>query len=332
MKTYQTGGRKRGLTLILLGLTVVSHTWAVERPGELDEQVPHLKGASIEPLTEEEVKALAEEKVPVIEAVPSPQLAEPVVIPYLGVGSMPLDDLLLDHLSLEHGVTIQKVHEGSGAAKAGLKKNDILLNFDGRAISSPLDLRDAVRDCKVGDEVLVEFLRSGQKREEIVQLEQRPTGLPGTVPQKRGVGGIGGIQQLWPGGGQTPRDVREQMEQLRNLLDREFNDVGLGLKLNGMLDGNVPNGNGQIDFDMNAESSVTWSDAQGTITMRMKNGRTEVTVRDNNGEIVYNGPWETTADKSAVDPSVRDRIENMGVQQSGNKLKFFMEGLPGEGR
>ena len=53
---------------------------------------------------------------------------------------------------------------------------------------------------------------------------------------------------------------------------------------------------------------------------------------DNNGDVVYEGPWETAQDKAAVDPEVRDRIENMGVQHNGNQLKFWMEGLPGAGR
>ena len=34
-------------------------------------------------------------------------------------------------------------------------------------------------------------------------------------------------------------------------------------------------------------------------------------------------------DKAVVDPEVRERIENMGVQKQGNQLKFWMEGLPG---
>lgn len=328
-------------SVVFLGLCVSPWALAVERPADLDEKPHQLKDEgtiskpAIEPLAEKEAAAWqADERIAVVEAIPGQKaqieqgerIAEGGV-PYLGVGSTPIDELLSGHLGIEHGVVIQQVHQGSGASKAGLLKNDILTTFDGRAIRTPLDLRDAVRNCQVGDEVAVNVIRKGQKKEEVVLLEQRPAGLPGFVP--RGQRGVGQLRQLWPDLGDMPDGAQEQIDRLRNLMDEEFNGIGLGLKLNEMLEGDMPDGDGQIDIGMNAESSVTWSDGKGTITMKMKDGQTEVQVRDNNGALVYDGPWETPQDKAAVDPEVHDRIENMGVRKHGNQLKFWMEGLPG---
>lgn len=331
MKMMNIGRNGIGRSVIFLGFFSAPFVGAVERPAELDEKPHQLKGerAAIEPVDAKEAETWEpEKKIAVVEAVPE-EGGNPAqnAVPYLGVGSSPVDELLSGHLGIEHGVVIQQVHEGSGASKAGLQRNDILLSFDGRAIKSPLDLRDAVRECQVGDEVAVDFIRKGEKKEEVVLLEKRPNGLPGFMPQ--GQRGMGQLRQLWPDRGEMPNGAQEQINKLRNLIDEEFNGIGLGLKLNEMLEGNLPDGDGQIDIDMNAESSVTWSDGQGTITMKMKDGQTEVQVRDNNGELVYDGPWETPQDKAAVDPAIRDRIENMGVRKQGNQLKFWMEGLPG---
>lgn len=317
------GINKIGCSVLFLGLASSPLLTAVERPAELDEKPHQLKDEAAQV---PDPKPQPEKKIAVVEAIPGEEEPAQDVIPYLGIGSTPVDELVSGHLGIDHGVVIQQVHQGSGAAKAGLQKNDILLSFDGRKISTPLDLRDAVQGREVGDEVAVSLIRKGKEQEQKVVLEERPAGLPG-IP--RGVRGLGQLQQVWPGGGEIPAEAQEQLERFRNMIDEEFDGVALGLKLNELFQGNLPEGDGQIDLDMNTESSVTWSDGDGTITMNMKNGQTEVKVRDNTGDIVYEGPWETPQDKEAVDPKIRERIENMGVQRQGNQLKFWMEGLPG---
>ena len=333
-------------SVLFAGLVSAPFAMAVERPADLDEKPHQLKAhpEAIKPVAEKEAENwLQENKVAVKEAIPEQmpqQLLEqnpeqmPVqpaanVIPYLGVGSTPIDELLSGHLGVDHGVVVQQVHEGSGAFKAGLRKNDILMSFDGKQIASPLDLRDAVKARQVGDEVVVEFIRGGEKQKNQVVLESRPQGLPNFVPE--GLRGMGNLQQVWPGVAEMPLEAQEQIEKLRNMMEaqRFDGDAGLGLKLNQLLEGNLPNGEGQIDLDVDARSSVTWSDGEGSITMNMRKGQSEVQVRDNNGDVVFEGPWETDQDKAAVDPVIRERIENMGVQRQGNQLKFFMEGLPG---
>jgi hypothetical protein len=59
-----------------------------------------------------------------------------------------------------------------------------------------------------------------------------------------------------------------------------------------------------------------------------QNGDTKVTVRDRKGNVSYRGPWNNEEDKAAVEPAIRERIENMGVSRRGNELKFWM-GQPG---
>jgi PDZ domain-containing protein/peptidase M28-like protein len=60
-----------------------------------------------------------------------------------------------------HGVRFSDVHEGSPAAKAGLRAGDVLVEFDGKPIDNLYDFTYALRQHKPGDKVKVKVLRSG---------------------------------------------------------------------------------------------------------------------------------------------------------------------------
>jgi hypothetical protein len=60
-----------------------------------------------------------------------------------------------------HGVRFSDVHDGSPAAKAGLKAGDVLVEFDGKAIDNLYDFTYALRQHKPGDKVKVKVLREG---------------------------------------------------------------------------------------------------------------------------------------------------------------------------
>ncbi|MBK1834236.1 PDZ domain-containing protein [Roseibacillus ishigakijimensis] len=326
-----------GRAVLFLSLAPATSLWSVERPSHLDETPHELQtdfesdapGAGEEAITSlpEAVPPVPEKKVAIVEALPVAEERRDEGTPYLGVGSKPVDELVASHLGLSHGIVVIQVHEGSGAFKAGLRKNDILLSFDGRELRTPLDLRDAVRARGVGDEVTVAFLRKGEESEARVALEARPEGLPGFVPPK--VEEMGQLQEIWPGGGELPAEAREEINRLREMLEKDFNDVDLGLRLNEILEGELPQGEGQVDLEIGAESSVTWSDGQGTITLKTRSGESEVKVRDHDGRVIFEGPWQTDGDKAAASPEVRERIESMGIRRKGNHLKFWMNQFPG---
>jgi hypothetical protein len=60
------------------------------------------------------------------------------------------------------GVKFADVRENSPAARAGLKPGDILVEFDGKAISNLYDFTYALRGKKPGDEVTVKVMRDGK--------------------------------------------------------------------------------------------------------------------------------------------------------------------------
>jgi Peptidase family M28/PDZ domain len=78
-----------------------------------------------------------------------------------GGGYGPYFGSIPDFGSPPHGVRFSDVHEGSPAGKAGLKANDILVEFDGKPIENLYDFTYALRQHKPGDKVQVKVLRNG---------------------------------------------------------------------------------------------------------------------------------------------------------------------------
>lgn len=71
------------------------------------------------------------------------------------------------------GVRFQDLREGSPAQKAGLKANDVMVEFDGKKIENLYDFTFVLRSKQPGDEVVVKVLRSGEPVTATVKLEVR---------------------------------------------------------------------------------------------------------------------------------------------------------------
>lgn len=71
------------------------------------------------------------------------------------------------------GVIVNSVVEGSPAETAGIKDEDVLLDFDGVKVRSTLQLSRLVRETPVGREVELVLSRDGKRETIKVQLEER---------------------------------------------------------------------------------------------------------------------------------------------------------------
>ena len=87
--------------------------------------------------------------------------------------AMILPDPLLEWFYDEpDGVLILSIIEGSGAEKAGLQKNDIIIGIEGVPIITPLDFQKV--DLKPGETVTVTVNRDGQQLEFPVEIMPSP--------------------------------------------------------------------------------------------------------------------------------------------------------------
>jgi len=94
------------------------------------------------------------------------------------------------------GVVVQGVLDGKPAARAGLKRNDIIVELDGAAVTDMQKFRFRVADMPVGSRINLVVLREGRRLPITLTLAERtdealagaqPSGEDGTVPAPGGL-------------------------------------------------------------------------------------------------------------------------------------------------
>jgi Do/DeqQ family serine protease len=68
------------------------------------------------------------------------------------------------------GALVVDVVKGSPADDAGLKKDDVVIGFEGQPIASARDLQNAVADAKIDHDAAITVLRNGRKRKLTVHI------------------------------------------------------------------------------------------------------------------------------------------------------------------
>lgn len=100
-----------------------------------------------------------------------------VVRGFIGIQFQPLDENLARAFDLpdDRGVIITNIQSDSPAEKAGLQPEDIILEFNGRAIESGSEFRRRVAEMMPGTEVTLKINRDGEEISVDVTLEEHPT-------------------------------------------------------------------------------------------------------------------------------------------------------------
>ncbi|MCY4603353.1 MAG: Do family serine endopeptidase [Gemmatimonadetes bacterium] len=91
----------------------------------------------------------------------------------LGVHIRDLEPLLAEAMGLDNtqGVLIDQVRPGQAADKAGVKRDDIVLEVDGQPVYNAVDLRSQIGRTAPGVEVELLVLRDGERKRIEVELE-----------------------------------------------------------------------------------------------------------------------------------------------------------------
>jgi serine protease Do len=77
-------------------------------------------------------------------------------------------------LSDQRGILVQDVLSGTPAEKAGLRRNDVIVEFNGQSVSDLPKFRLKVADTKIGSRVPITVLRDGKRMPFVVTLSERP--------------------------------------------------------------------------------------------------------------------------------------------------------------
>jgi serine protease Do len=101
---------------------------------------------------------------------------------WLGIGISEVNQEYAELLEIDprtKGVVVSQVGENTPAERAGLKPDDVITHFAGRAIDSPSELQRAVERTPLNSNQTVKVLRDGREMELTVKTEPLPNELAG---------------------------------------------------------------------------------------------------------------------------------------------------------
>ena len=96
---------------------------------------------------------------------------------FLGVLLQPVTNDMAEYFNLDQveGAVVAEVQEDSPAAKAGLKRGDIILSYNGRNVESVSSLRNAVSLTQPGGKIRLKVLRDNKTLQVTAEVGKHPT-------------------------------------------------------------------------------------------------------------------------------------------------------------
>lgn len=94
--------------------------------------------------------------------------------PYIGISGIDLDETTAKNYNLVVGVYVKSVEDFSSAEKSGLKSGDVIIEADGKSITSMDELNEAKNSHQIGDEMKLKINRNGSEKEIIITLGEQP--------------------------------------------------------------------------------------------------------------------------------------------------------------
>ena len=85
-----------------------------------------------------------------------------IIRPYIGIGGFTLSEDMAEKYDLVPGAYIQEVYDNTPAKKAGIKQGDIIVEVDGKKITTFDELNEYKNTKSVGDTVEVTVYRNGK--------------------------------------------------------------------------------------------------------------------------------------------------------------------------
>jgi serine protease Do len=104
---------------------------------------------------------------------------------YLGVFLQPVSPSLartVGYTGTDGALVGDLSKEDSPAATAGLRSGDVIVEFDGKKVTSPKQLTEMVADTPVGKTASVKYVREGSVETAAIKLGERPSGSADSEP------------------------------------------------------------------------------------------------------------------------------------------------------
>jgi membrane-associated protease RseP (regulator of RpoE activity) len=265
--------------------------------------------------------------------------------PWLGVSTEEATEALTAQLGLDPavGLVVAYVATNSPAAKAGLQKNDVLVEFEGQALVHPAQLRKLVQARKEGDAVKLVFYRAGKRQTATATLAKTRAGF-GLLEDEHAWHGdlseLGRQLQELPIGDAVRQqmkvlrktlgnvkidhqvvqeEVRRGMEEARKAIQEALQQVTnqetvlkpvqealAELSRSGILVDN--DATVTVRTTGQKAKSIVKTDDSGTLVI-VANPKLHLTAHDKDGQLLFDGEIETLEQRAKVPPAVWHNAE-----------------------
>ncbi len=99
-----------------------------------------------------------------------------IVVPWIGIGYSEVTSEMASAygLPVAYGVVVGSVAEGSPAARADIRRGDIIVTLNGRRLENAAQLQRFIREAAVGERLTLVVLRNGSRLTKTLQLAEMP--------------------------------------------------------------------------------------------------------------------------------------------------------------
>lgn len=94
--------------------------------------------------------------------------------PYIGISGMDLTEQTAKANNLVVGIYVKSVEDFSAGEKAGIKIGDVIIEADGKKITTMDELNEIKNSHKIGDDIKIKVNRNGQEKELTITLGEQP--------------------------------------------------------------------------------------------------------------------------------------------------------------
>ena len=237
-------------------------------------------------------------------------------VTFLGIETAPVSRTLAAQLGLAHetGLVVTHIAEKSPAADV-LKEDDVLTKFEDQILVNMQQLGVLVRSKKEGEEVRLTVVRGGKETTVKAKLGVHD------VPKLANAffyhnGGPGGFNLRIPG----PDEDSAGFERLRGLPGMGAEHARDVMRMIARERGNFMTGPGVhilghagqdstiVDLP---KSNISYSDDDGSIEIKVDDGKRNLTVKNTKGVVAFDGPITTEAERKKLPAEVIKRLEKL---------------------
>ena len=217
-------------------------------------------------------------------------------LPYLGVATASPDETLRKQLGLAPGtgLVVEYVDEDGPAQKAGVRAHDVLTKLGDQILVNPPQLAVLVRMHQAGDRVPLTLMRGGKEQRASATLIEKEQVVAAGAPG-------------WASFGAVAPPVPPRI--LQNLL--KPGNVEIEIKPQTGAGGGEKNARRATGSTVATAFSMTMADGEHTLTVEQRDGKRHLVAKDADGNVLFDGPIGTDAERARVPEAVRNKLDRM---------------------